>query len=177
MHSNELESKFNSLGKRESITKVDSASRSSHVLLPRVRTTFTTTTSSLFTSEGTSDFSSRSTDVDVDYTTVRAVGADPLEDVLHVQSEDRAAEALRDGVVEFNGFFKVLDLDDVEDGAEEFLLDNRSSSLVNFDDGGKNKVTAKLVVLEGGTTSQDLASLLLDFLDSFQVLSNRFLSV
>jgi len=85
MTSSKLE--LNSLSQCEVIRIVDSAGASTHVLLPGITARFSSTTSLLFSSESTTDFSTRCTDIAVNYTTVTASWANPVEIVLKVLCE------------------------------------------------------------------------------------------
>mgnify|MGYP006901769988 CR=1 FL=1 len=100
--------KFNSLGQWKGSSIIYGTSGSSHILFPWVGSRFSTTSSFLFSSEGSSDFSPTGSNIDIYNSAVRSQRSSPLEKVLEVIGEKRGWKSLRNIVVVLNGFFQSL---------------------------------------------------------------------
>ena len=129
-----IEIKLYPLSKRQLVTEVYGASTATHVLLPRIWTRLSTTTSLFFTAKSATDLWSRSSDICVNNSAVWTQRADPLLAVLNISSEDRRWETLRHVIVESNSFLKRFKLNHVEDRHKKLMLENLCVS-VDFDDG------------------------------------------
>jgi hypothetical protein len=87
---------------------IDCAGTTATVLLPAIATAFATSTSLLFSTKRTSNFSSVCRDVNIDDTTIRSSRANPLENLGWVGCEDRAGKTLSHIVVNMNSPIECL---------------------------------------------------------------------
>ena len=94
----------------------------------------------LLPTESTTDFCTGRTDVDVDDTAIRPVGADPPESVGNVLGEETTAEALGNAVIDGDGLLEGRVFLDEEDGTEVFFLQERGT-FRSLDDGWLHKVS------------------------------------
>jgi len=168
------EFKLNALGQRQGVRVVDGAGRAAHVLLPSVRARLATAACLFFASECTTDFGAGGSNVAVNNSAVASKRTNPLEIVLEVFGEEGRGEALWDFVVPSNRFVQGLEAEDVKDRCKDFML-NDVCIVGNLDDRGFNVVT--LVTLDNLSSSEDLATLLLNFFKAILVLLDTHLRV
>jgi len=114
------------LGQRKLVRVVDSAGRSAHILLPRVTAAFSSAACFFLSAESAANFSTRRSDVAVYDAAVRSKRPDPLEHVLKIFGEQSGGEALRNTVIHFDRLVKCLELENIDDWAEQLMLHNLS---------------------------------------------------
>jgi len=141
------------------------AGASSHVLLPSIRSRFTTTSSLFLTAESSSYFCARCADVAVHYSSVSSKRTDPSHIVTDVVSEQTGRKALRDVVVDFHCLIEVFNTVHIQDRSEYFSLHNRSIR-GNFND-RRGDVVSRAFKYLGSV--ENLSSLCFRCLNTFEV--------
>mmetsp|Transcript_55836 Transcript_55836/g.109297 ORF Transcript_55836/g.109297 Transcript_55836/m.109297 type:complete len:484 (+) Transcript_55836:1199-2650(+) len=116
---------LNALSEGKSVSEVDGARHSAHVLFPCVTPGLSAASRLLLTPERSPDLRPRGADVHVHQTAVAAPVAGPSEHVLHRLGIQRRRQPLRNGVVQSDGFLEGGDLDEVQERSEYFLLHDR----------------------------------------------------
>ena len=85
---------------------VNGACSATHVLLPGIRPSLSAATSVFLPAKGTTDLSSRVSDVYVDNPTIGSVWTDPLVDISKIVGEKGTAKAVLSVVVDLNCLFQ-----------------------------------------------------------------------
>ena len=150
--------KVDPLGKGHLSSKIDGTCRSSHILLPTIRTGFPSPARMLLATESATDLCTWWTNVHVDYPAIRSVRTHPPEGVADVLGEKTATETLGNTVIDGDGLFKGGIFLDEENGAEILLL-QEGSALGSLDDSWLDEIPTSW---KSFTTVQNFSPLFFD---------------
>lgn len=164
--------KLNSLSQWQGRAMVDRAGRAAHVLLPGVAAGFATTTGLFLATEGAADFGAGGADIAINKSTIASSGSYPLEHILQIFSEKRRGQSLWNLVVPLNHLVQGFEFEDVEDWSKYLCLHN-FCIVSDFYDCGEDIIP--IHIIKSLASIQDLSALLLDLLQSIEIILNSSL--
>src|ERR1017187_1651434 len=125
-----------------------------HVGLPRVAARFAAAPGILLAAEGAADLGATGADIDVGDAAIAAALAEEGPRRNQVGGEQSRREALRHVVVPVDGFVELVELDQVKDGREDLLLEDRHAGL------GPHQRRLHIAAFQRLAAEEDLAALL-----------------